>query len=107
MMRKDEVKSRAHIDSDIQQTKFTPHKCFRYRSEDHLIYKFLKAPKYNKNGEIPNISIKGVIVNPKNNPRMVMIITINGYIHLWHVCLLMMKVIVDIFVTVCNRPIGY
>ena len=53
------------------------------------------------------VSMKGIIVHHKKNPRMVTMITINRYMHLWHIFLVMKKVLVDILMTVHNIPIGF
>ena len=46
--------------------------------------------------------MKGVIVHHKKDPRMVTMITVKIYMHLWHECLVIMKIIVEILVTVQN-----
>ena len=48
MIRKDEKKSCTTGDSDKQQTKRTPYKCFRFRSVDNIIVKCPKSLKDNK-----------------------------------------------------------
>ena len=45
---KDKEKSRAAGDSEKRRTESTPHKCFRCRSEYHLIAKCPKPPKDNE-----------------------------------------------------------
>ena len=46
--------------------------------------------------------MKGVTVHRKKNPKTVIMITTKRYMHLWHKCLVMTKVLVDILVTVRN-----
>ena len=48
------------------------------------------------------VSIKGVMVNDKKNPRTAIMIMTKRYMHLCHEYLVMTNVIVDILVTVCN-----
>ena len=45
------------------------------------------------NDEINSVSMKGVIVHLKNNPITVIMITIIIYMHLWHECQVMKKVV--------------
>ena len=47
-IRKEKEKSRVVDASDNIQRKRTPRKCFRYGSEDHMIAKCPKPPKYNE-----------------------------------------------------------
>ena len=54
------------------------------------------------NDESTSVSMEGVIFLRKNNPIMVMMIMIKIYMHLWHLCMVMMKVLVDILVIVSN-----
>ena len=77
---------------------------FRFGSVDHLIDNFPKSPKYNKNQQ--NTVCFNARSNraSKKNPRTVMMITIKRYMHL---CLVMTKVLVEILVKVCNRPIEF
>ena len=98
----DKEKYRAAVDSDKQQTELKPNKCFRCGSEDDLIYKFPKPPKDNEKrinqvcfSERGNRSLK-------NNVKTAIMITTKRYMHLWHECLVMMKVLVEILVTVRN-----
>ena len=106
-IRKNEEKCRAAGDSDKWRTERTPRKCFRCGSEDNIIDKFPKTPKDNKNDESKYFSVKGVIVHHKNNMRTVIMITTKRYMHLWHECLVMMKVLVEILAKVWNIPIGF
>ena len=46
--------------------------------------------------------MKVVLAHRKNNLRTVIMITIERYMHLWHVCLVITKVLVEILVTVRN-----
>ena len=48
------------------------------------------------------VSVKGVVVHHRNNPRSVIMKTTKGYMHLWHIFLIMTNVLVGIFVTVHN-----
>ena len=74
---------------DKQQTERTPCKCFRCGYLDHLIAKCRKLPKDLKKNGIPSVSMKGVIVHSKYNPRTVKMITVKIYMHLWHECMVM------------------
>ena len=54
------------------------------------------------NDEITPVAIKGVIVHHKKNYKTVFVITIKGYMQIWHVFLVMKIVVVDILVRVRN-----
>ena len=58
--------------------------------------------KRTRNGENKSVLVKELIVHHKSNPTTVIITTTKRYMHLWHLCLIMTKVLVDISVTVCN-----
>ena len=45
---------------------------------------------------------KGVIVHHKNNVTIMIMTMTKRYMHLWHLCLIMTKFLVDILVTVRN-----
>ena len=85
---------------DRQQTERPSCKYFRHGSVDNLIYKLPKPPKDNKKRQ------KNVRFNERgnresqNNLRTVITITIKIYMHIWHVCLVMAKVLVEILVIV-------
>ena len=84
--------------SNNRQTERTPMKSFRYGSEDPLITKFPKPPKDNEKHKNKYVLIKKVIVHATTAK-----ITVNKrYMHLWHLCLVIMNVQVEILVTVCN-----
>ena len=76
----------------------TPRKCFRCGYEDHMISKCPNPPKYNENGESKYVLMIKVIVHTTTAK----IKATKRYMHLWHVCLVMMNVLVEILVTVCN-----
>ena len=102
MFQKDQTgkeKSRAAGDLDNKQAKITPRKCFRCGSEDHLNSKSLKPPKENKkrlNQVSFNEKVNRACNNSKNNSDQKI------YAYIWHVCLVMMNVLVEMFVTVQN-----
>ena len=82
--------------SSNRQIERTPRKFFRCGSEDHMIAKYPKPPKYNKKWRSKYVLMKKVIVHAKTAK-----ITVSKrYMHLWHVCLPMMNVLVKIIVTV-------
>ena len=56
--------------------------------------------KISRKYESKSVSVKGVIVHRTNNARTVIMIRIKGYMHLWHACLIMTKVLVEILATV-------
>ena len=60
-----------------------------------------------RNDESKSVSMKGVMVRCKNNPRTATMITFKIYMHLWHKCLLMTKVLVEILMKVRNWPIWF
>ena len=62
-------------DPDKRRTELTPPKCFRYGYEYQLIAKCPKLPKDNEKQQKNSVSLKGVIVNRKNNARTVIMIT--------------------------------
>ena len=101
----DKEKSHTAGDSDRQGTEHPPPKCIRCGSLDNIITNTRKCLKIMKKDERPSVSMEGTIVHFRKNPRNVMIITIKIYMHLWHVYLVMDKVLLEIFVTVINRPI--
>ena len=91
---------------DKQQTKHTPRKYFRCEYVDHLITKFPKPPKdkYKRqkkvcSNERGNCALEEESENDDDNTKKI-------YMHLWNKCLVMTKVLVEISVTVRNRPIG-
>ena len=59
-----------------------------------------------RNDESKSVSMKGVIVHLKKNQRMVIMITIKRHMHIWHGCLVNVFLL-EILVTVINRPIGF
>ena len=63
-----------------------------------MIAKFPKPPKDNENGESKYVLMKKVIMNA----TMAKITVTKRYMHLWHVCLAMINVQVNIMVTVRN-----
>ena len=93
-------------DSDRHWTERIPCKGLICRSIDNLIAKFPKTPKDNEKQKRTSVSMKGVIVSRKNNPKTVIMITIKIYMHIWHVCMVMPKVLVDNLVILYNGPIG-
>ena len=62
-IRNEKEKSRAVDVSDNIRTEHRPRKCFRFRSEDHMIAKFPKPPKILKNGEGKYVLLKKLIVH--------------------------------------------
>ena len=54
-----------------------------------------------RNDERNSVSVKEVIMHRINNSILVIITMTKIYMHLWHVCLIMANVLVDISVTVC------
>ena len=69
------------------------------------IIKLLNAQNHlniTTNNEGTSVPMKRVIVHRKHNPIAEMMITIKIYIHLWHVYLVMKKVLVEILVIVHN-----
>ena len=100
-------KSCAAGDSDNIQTERTPRKRFRCGSEDNLIEKCPKPPKYNeKRQNQVHFSERGDHVSQKN-VTTAKIMTTKSYMYLWHVCLIIVKLLVGILVIVCNWPIGF
>ena len=67
-----------------------------------LFINVLEHQKITINDESKSVSMKGVIVHCKNNPKTVIMIMIKIYMHLCHECLVMTKILVDILVTVRN-----
>ena len=63
---------------------------------------FRKHLKSTRKRESKSISVKVVIVHSKTNARTVIMIITKRYMHLWHVCLIMTKFVVEISVTVRN-----
>ena len=95
-------KSRAAGDFEKQRTERTPQKCFRLVYVDHIISKCTKPPKdKNKRQKQVRFNERGNRAS-KNNPRMVTMISIKGYMQLWHKCMVMTKVLVEILATVYN-----
>ena len=74
---------------------------FRCGSEDHLIVKCPKPPEYNdKQRKQVRFIEKGIVLATTART------TVNKiYMQLWHACLVMMNFLVEILVTVHNRPI--
>ena len=110
MFQKDKkVQGKTHAagDSDKKRTECTPRKWFRCGSVDNLIAKCTKPPKYNRKQKKKFVPVKGVTVHCKKNARMEIMILNKRYMHIWHECLVMTKVLVDISVTVCNWPIRF
>ena len=75
-------KSRAASDLERQKIELPPRKFVRCGHVDHLICKCPKPGKDNKNEEGTSVLMKMVIVHRKNNPRIVMMITIKIHMHL-------------------------
>ena len=102
MIIKDKEKSRAAGDSEKQQDDRAPRKYSICVSEDHLIAKGPKPPKDNEKGrnqvrfsERVNLVLQKECNNGDNyNDQRCM--------HLWHLCLVMTKVLVDISLKVYN-----
>ena len=87
---------------DSEQNECSSCKCFRCGYIDNLIDKYPKPPKDNiKQLNIVCFNERGNCAL-QNNPRTVMVVTIKRYMHLWHVCLVMEKVLVEILVIVRN-----
>ena len=97
----------ADSDSDRKGTERTPCKCFRCGSVDHIIDKCPNSPEIPKNYKRPSVSMKGLIMHRKNNMRTVILIMIKRSVHLWHICQVLTKFLVDILVTVRNWPIRF
>ena len=89
---------------DNRKMEHTPRKYFRCGSEDHLMEKNIRShQKISRNGESKYGLMKKAIVNATTAK----ITMTKRYIHLWHICLVMTNVLVEILVTVSNRPIGF
>ena len=71
---------------------------FRCVSEDHLISKCPKPPKKNEKRQKQKNLMKKVIVHATTAK----ITVTKGYMHLWHACMVMTNVLVEMLVTVCN-----
>ena len=72
-----------------------------------LLLNVWSHPKIIRNGKIKYVSVKEVIVHLRKNVTTVIITTTKTYMHLWHVCLIMTNVLVEILVTAHNWPIGF
>ena len=96
--RKEKEKPRAAGDSGNRRTEQTPRKCFRCGYEDHLIAPFTKPQKENEKSQ------KQVHFNEKviMHATTAKITVTKKYMHLWHACLVMTNVLLEIFVTVHN-----
>ena len=81
-----------------RRTERTPRKCFRCGSEDHIIAKFPKPSKDNEKRRKQVPLIKKLIVHVTTAKIKVTKI----YMHLWHACIVMTNVLVEILVTVHN-----
>ena len=55
-----------------------------------------------KNDERKYVLMEEVIVHHRKNATMAKITTTKRYMHLWHICLIMTNVLVEILVTVRN-----
>ena len=85
-------------DSDNRKTEHTPQKWFRCGYEDHPISKCPKPSKKMSNVKSKYVLLKKIIVHATTAK----ITVIKIHMHLWHVCLVMMNVLVEFFVTVHN-----
>ena len=63
--------------------------------------------KIMRNDKRKSVPVKRFIAHQKKNTITVIMITTKRYMHIWHECLVMTKKLVDILVTVLNRPIGF
>ena len=102
-IRLEKEKSCASSHSDNRGTERTSKKCFRCRSEDHLITKFPKSQKYyEKRRKQVRFNEKGNRARDNSKKTVTKI-----YIHICHSCLVMANVLVEILVTIHNRQIGF
>ena len=83
---------------DNRQTERTSQKCFRFRSEYHIIAKFPEPPKDNEKRRKQVIFNEKVIVHATTE----IITATKIYMHIWHACLVMTDVLVEILVSVHN-----
>ena len=97
-------KRKARVDSylDKRRTGRTPCNFLDADMYIILLLNFCNHLNIARNNESKYVSMKGMIVHRKNNPIMVTMIIIKRYMHLWHECLVMTKVLVEILVTVLN-----
>ena len=76
---------------------------FGCRNVDNIIAKSTKPPKDDKKLQKPiRFSERGHPALQKEYFRTVIMIKTKRYMHLWHICMVMIKVLVEILVTVCN-----